>query len=247
MLQLRAPSHYSSSCARTLFRLLPRPLRRYLPMRLSSTHYLSVPVLLFLYAIITLTLPTPTPTISSLYSFATPSSLSFASASSPPSPPPPGPVWVQLVHRHGDRTPIHPFPNTTGWTDYNLPPGSLTSIGWAQHSAVGRWLRHRYAIESQLINPQRYRPRSLTVRSTQVERCVQSVEALLTGLYEPHLQNQSAMDVEEVQHHKKTTPPFPPLEILPIPLETLLQATDKCPAYALLYPDTRRRPGRLHR
>ena len=204
--------------------------------RLSSPHYLSIPILLFLYTLITISIPSPHPISLSLLSPA-PSS-SFASASF--SPPPPGLIWAQLIHRHGDRTPIHPFPNNSVWNDYRLPPGSLTSIGWAQHAAVGRWVRERYAVNtsSSFLSEWQYEPRSLQVRSTQVERCMQSITALLTGLYPPRL-NHSAVDAAQASR-KTTLTPYPPVDVMPIPLDALLQATDKCPSYALTYPDTQR-------
>ena len=210
-------------------------------LRLQSPHYLSISLLLFLYATITLTLPrpSPSPTLHPSSFPSPPSPISFASASSTPLAP--ALIWAQLIHRHGDRTPIHPLPNTTAWRNYTLPPGSLTSIGWSQHSAVGRWVRQRYALNtsSAFLDPDQYHPRSLLVRSTEVERCLQSVTALLTGLYPPVLHH-SAVDAAEAATRRTTLPPFPPVDVMPIPLDALLQSTDKCPAYALTYPDTQR-------
>ena len=208
----------------------------------SPPYYLTVFLLLFIYSIITLTLPrlTPSPTSHPSSSFPSPSHLSFAAAAASSTPLPPALIWAQLIHRHGDRTPIHPLPNTTAWQHYQLPPGSLTSIGWAQHQAVGRWALQRYAINTSgaFLDPHHYHPRSLSVRSTEVERCLQSVTALLSTMYPPVL-NHSAVDATEAAR-RTTLPPYPPVFVMPMPLDALLQATDKCPSYALTYPDTQR-------
>ena len=145
-------------------------------------------------------------------------------------------VYVQLIHRHGDRTPIHTYPPSHLWDDYPLPPGSLTSIGWAQHNAVGAALRQRYMFNETLLTPYKYEPHSLVVRSTEVERCIQSVTALLSKLYPPEL-NYSATDAAQA-HRRTTLTPYPPVNVMPMPLDYLLQATDKCPAYHLTYPQT---------
>ena len=146
-------------------------------------------------------------------------------------------LFVQLLHRHGDRTPIHAYPPSHLWDDYPLPPGSLTSIGWAQHNAVGRALQQRYMRDEPLLSPYQYRPHSLVVRSTEVERCIQSVTALLSALYPPQLNHSAATDAAEA-NHRTTLTPYPPVSVMPMPLDYLLQSTDKCPAYSITYPAT---------
>ena len=142
-------------------------------------------------------------------------------------------VFVQLLHRHGDRTPIHTYPPSQLWDDYPLPPGSLTSIGWAQHNAVGNALQQRYMVNEPLLSPYQYEPHSLVVRSTEVERCIQSVTALLTALYPPQL-NHTATDANQASR-RTTLTPYPPVNVMPMPLDYLLQSTDKCPSYHLTY------------
>ena len=145
-------------------------------------------------------------------------------------------LFVQLLHRHGDRTPIHTYPPSHVWDDYPLPPGSLTSIGWAQHNAVGHAMQQRYMVDEPLLSPYQYEPHSLVVRSTEVERCIQSVTALLSALYPPQL-NHTATDANQASR-RTTLTPYPPVSVMPMPLDYLLQSTDKCPAYALTYAAT---------
>ena len=148
-------------------------------------------------------------------------------------------LFVQLIHRHGDRTPIHTYPPSHLWDDYPLPPGSLTSIGWAQHNAVGHAMQQRYMVNESLLTQYQYEPHSLVVRSTEVERCMQSVTALLTALYPPQL-NHTARDAVDASRFTTLTP-YPPVNVMPMPVDYLLQSTDKCPSYALTYAETQAR------
>ena len=147
-------------------------------------------------------------------------------------------LFVQLLHRHGDRTPIHSYPPSHLWDDYPLPSGSLTSIGWAQHNAVGHALQQRYMFNETLLTPYQYEPHSLVVRSTEVERCIQSVTALLSALYPPQLNYTADATDATMASHRTTLTPYPPVNVMPMPLDYLLQSTDKCPSYSLTYADT---------
>ena len=221
---------------------LQRKLRRGLQQMRHSPHcrylhYYSCLLVLLLYTYFALS-TNNAPLTSDAAASSVPLSKHFFTSLSPDSASPAQLLFVQLLHRHGDRTPIHIYPPSHLWDDYPLPPGSLTSIGWAQHNAVGQALRQRYMLNESLLAPYQYEPHSLVVRSTEVERCIQSVTALLTALYPPQL-NHSATDPSFANRFTTLTP-YPPVNVMPMPIDYLLQSTDKCPAYQLTYLDTQR-------
>lgn len=91
---------------------------------------------------------------------------------------------VQIIHRHGDRTPISFFPNDQLGTPENWPDGfgQLISKGKRRMYKMGETLRKYYAnFLGSTCNP-----RSLYVRSSLSDRCIESASALLAGLCPPH-------------------------------------------------------------
>jgi len=93
--------------------------------------------------------------------------------------------FVHVVFRHGDRTPIRPYP-TDPYKDRSEWPvgeGQLTSIGKMQHYRLGQWLRDRYR-SGKLIN-EVYSEEEIHVRSTNTDRVLMSAQANLAGLYPP--------------------------------------------------------------
>ncbi|XP_065372417.1 prostatic acid phosphatase isoform X3 [Calliphora vicina] len=92
-------------------------------------------------------------------------------------------VFAHVLYRHGDRTPIEPYP-TDPWRDLKYWPtgwGQLTNIGKQQHYHLGQWLRKRY---SSLLSDT-YNKDEIYVRSTDVDRTLMSALSNLAGLYEP--------------------------------------------------------------
>ena len=90
---------------------------------------------------------------------------------------------VHLLFRHGDRTPISPYPKDPYRNVSNWPVGfgQLTSKGKMQHYELGKWIRNRY---KQFLS-QDYRENEILVRSTDVDRTLMSAQATLAGLYPP--------------------------------------------------------------
>lgn len=90
---------------------------------------------------------------------------------------------VQIVHRHGDRTQFGFFPNDKldkleYWPD---GLGQLTSMGKRRMYKMGLKLRNHYTdFLGSTCNP-----RSLYIRSSAVDRCIESASALLAGLCPP--------------------------------------------------------------
>lgn len=87
------------------------------------------------------------------------------------------------LYRHGDRTPVEPYPSDpyrdpkywpTGW-------GQLTNEGKEHQYELGQWLRKRY---NGLLN-ETYSRQQILVRSTDVDRTLMSAYSNLAGLYPP--------------------------------------------------------------
>lgn len=128
--------------------------------------------------------------------------------------------FAVVIYRHGDRTPVNPYP-TDPWKNESLWPvnfGQLTNIGKKRHYQLGQWFRKRY---SHLISKQ-YNPQEIYVRSTDVDRTLMSAQANLAGMYPPN----------------GTSVWNPDLMWQPIPVHTVPEHDDNilamkksCPAY----------------
>ena len=91
---------------------------------------------------------------------------------------------LQIVHRHGDRTPIifppnDPFKNESYW-----PEGiaQLTSKGKYRMYKLGQFIRQEY---HQYLGDN-YSPREVYARSSLHDRCIESLSLLLSGAYPPN-------------------------------------------------------------
>lgn len=92
-------------------------------------------------------------------------------------------LFAHVLYRHGDRTPIEPYPNDP-WKDpshWSAGWGQLVNAGKLRHYKLGLWLRDRYRnlLSSTYTNNEIY------VRSTDVDRTLMSAESNLAGLYPP--------------------------------------------------------------
>src|SRR4051812_45829166 len=72
---------------------------------------------------------------------------------------------AQIVHRHGDRSPVTPMPAYA--PHWSLAAGALSSIGVAQHMQFGHTIRQRFGGS---FLPDCWKPEFMYVRSTEVER-----------------------------------------------------------------------------
>ncbi|KAG8231336.1 hypothetical protein J437_LFUL017688 [Ladona fulva] len=130
---------------------------------------------------------------------------------------------LQLVHiifRHGDRTPVEPYPNDP-YKNVSLWPvgwGQLTNVGKRQHYHLGKFFRRRYAD----FLSTKYLKEEVYVRSTDVDRTLMSVESNLAGLYPP-VENQ-------VWEPGMTWQPIP-VHTVPESLDEVLSAKKPCPLY----------------
>jgi lysosomal acid phosphatase len=91
---------------------------------------------------------------------------------------------VQVLFRHGDRTPTKTYPNNPveafNWDKYG-GLGQLTQKGINQSYAYGSYLR---VIYSQFLSDEYDRNR-VCARSTDYDRTIMTAQALLAGLFEP--------------------------------------------------------------
>jgi hypothetical protein len=86
---------------------------------------------------------------------------------------------VDLI-RHGDRSPIAELPKA----DYNWSNGlgKLTAEGQLQEFLLGKALRKHYITQAHFL-PEKFDPNILTIYSTNIDRTINSANALFCGLY----------------------------------------------------------------
>ena len=91
---------------------------------------------------------------------------------------------VQILIRHGDRTPVYIWPNNLNkasvWDVYG-GLGVLTPRGMKQHYDFGMYLREFY---SQFLS-KHYNRSETYAYSTNYDRTIVSTYSLLSGLFEP--------------------------------------------------------------
>lgn len=87
---------------------------------------------------------------------------------------------LQVIHRHGERTPISfandPYKDEKYWTE---GIGQLTVQGKYRLHNLGKFIRTEY---KDYLGKS---PREVYVRSSIEHRCIESVSALLSGAYPP--------------------------------------------------------------
>ena len=82
------------------------------------------------------------------------------------------------VTRHGARGSLNTeYFNSTFW-----PRGELTQVGKRQHYLIGQQVRDKYIKEKKLLS-ERYNPKEVLVRSTNMNRTIESALSQLVGLY----------------------------------------------------------------
>ncbi|RMX58966.1 hypothetical protein pdam_00014633 [Pocillopora damicornis] len=92
---------------------------------------------------------------------------------------------VNLVYRHGDRSPVRFFKSDKYQNYWPQGEGQLTQIGMKQEYELGRLLKDRYVENNKLLNSS-YLFKEIYVRSSDRDRCIMSAQAQLNGLYPPH-------------------------------------------------------------
>jgi len=89
---------------------------------------------------------------------------------------------VQIIHRHGDRTPERTFPSDPNLSKLKeLGFGELTNVGKREQYELGIFLRNRYKD----FASSRYKNYYTKCKSSDFDRTIMSAYCLLTGLYPP--------------------------------------------------------------
>ncbi|XP_055614005.1 prostatic acid phosphatase [Uranotaenia lowii] len=129
-------------------------------------------------------------------------------------------IFAHVIFRHGDRTPIEPYPTdpykdpkywSTGW-------GQLTNGGKQRHLELGQWLRNRY----RSILSDTFSVNEIYIRSTDVDRTLMSAQSNLAGLYPP-LNG-------DVWNPSINWQPIP-VHTMPEDIDAVLAAKKSCPAF----------------
>jgi hypothetical protein len=129
---------------------------------------------------------------------------------------------VQVVFRHGDRTPAYTYPSDPYkefWEHVGL--GILTKEGMEQHYELGEFFRDRYG---QFLGT-KYDAKQLYVRSTDIDRTLQSAYCNLAGLFPP--------EPDQVWNPNLLWQPIP-VHTEPDANDTLLEMFSYCPQYDVL-------------
>lgn len=133
-------------------------------------------------------------------------------------------VFAHVLFRHGDRTPVEPYPSDP-WGDASDWPtgwGQLTNIGKRQHHELGQWLRKRY---NSILN-KTYSKDEIYVRATDVDRTLMSALSNLAGLYPP--------EGKDVWDSSIAWQPIP-VHTMPESQDNVLAGKKSCPAYEYAY------------
>eukprot|EP00808_Paulinella_micropora_P021887 g58738.t1 len=92
-------------------------------------------------------------------------------------------LQVQVLTRHGERTPAHPVPvdGKQAWSA-GLGVGELTPRGFVQHVRLGQKLRRRYGA-SFVPGPPASSRQQIYVRTSDLDRCHLSAQGFLRGFF----------------------------------------------------------------
>ncbi|VDK47951.1 unnamed protein product [Cylicostephanus goldi] len=130
---------------------------------------------------------------------------------------------VQVVWRHGDRSPTHTYKKDlireVNWTFGGGGWGQLSTIGMRQHFEFGKQLRKRYIVENEFLS-KTYNSKEIYVRSSDYNRTIISAMSNLMGMYS---YNNNA-SIEGTDYPKNLT--GWPQGFIPIPVHTVDHNTD---------------------
>ncbi|KAL5006612.1 hypothetical protein ScPMuIL_015418 [Solemya velum] len=134
---------------------------------------------------------------------------------------------VNLVYRHGDRSPVNVFPTDPN-TEAVWPQGLgwLSKVGMDQQYALGKWLHDRYMVNFTGFMNETYKNYEITVQSSDVNRTLMSAYCNLAGLYPP--------DPNNTWNPSLSWQPIP-VHTRPTIEDNMLNMGAPCPRYDELY------------
>lgn len=126
--------------------------------------------------------------------------------------------FVTVIYRHGDRTPVSPYPNDPHKDPSQWPVGfgQLTVRGKQMQYELGQYFRSRYG----LLLGEKYGENVIYVRSTDFDRTLMSAGSNLAGLFPPI--------GTEVWNDQLLWQPIP-IHTVPGDIDNLLSNHAKCP------------------
>uniref|UniRef100_A0A1B6KL21 acid phosphatase n=1 Tax=Graphocephala atropunctata TaxID=36148 RepID=A0A1B6KL21_9HEMI len=129
-------------------------------------------------------------------------------------------LFANVLFRHGDRTPLDPYPNDP-YKNASFWPvgfGQLTNVGKEQEYELGHWLRQRY----NTLLTDTYSEDIVYVRSTDVDRTLMSAASNLAAIYPPKGSQKwnPNLDWQPI-----------PIHTMPEHLDSVLAGKKPCPAY----------------
>lgn len=125
---------------------------------------------------------------------------------------------VNVLYRHGDRTPTDDFPTDKWGSFWKDGLGQLTNTGKLQQYHLGQYLRGRYG---NILN-KTYNREEISVRCTDVDRTLMSAYCNLAGLYPP--------EKEQEWDPNLIWQPIP-VHTVPVEEDFLLSSDAVCPKY----------------
>lgn len=127
---------------------------------------------------------------------------------------------AHVLYRHGIRAPVHIYPNDK-YQAKDWPNGveQLTQKGMLLEHKLGQFLKKRYMSDSNFLNTS-YLRSQVDVKSSDVDRCLQSAQCQLAGMYPPR--------GFQVWNKDIAWQPIP-VHTTPRPNDTLIRPMDKCP------------------
>ncbi|XP_060584387.1 lysosomal acid phosphatase-like [Ruditapes philippinarum] len=128
---------------------------------------------------------------------------------------------VNLVYRHGDRSPVVIYPKDINQVDkWPQGLGWLSKLGEQEQYRLGQWLKDRYMSTGFMNNT--YRREEILVHSSDEDRCLMSAYSNLAGLYPP--------DVDQQFNPAIKWQPIP-VFTRPKPEDNMLNMGEYCPRY----------------
>ncbi|KAK5986693.1 Intestinal acid phosphatase, partial [Trichostrongylus colubriformis] len=98
-------------------------------------------------------------------------------------------LLVQVIWRHGDRSPTKTFPKDPfqerNWTFGGGGFGQLSPLGMKQHMDLGKLIRKTYVDDMKFLSA-RYSSEEIYIRSTDTNRTIISAISNLLGMYGPN-------------------------------------------------------------